>query len=74
VIFVVEWERLSIKNFCTAITTVTSRTALKGLPFKDVDKDKLLSTIKRHSVLFFVKILDFSSWVIIIIGICQTYI
>jgi len=39
---------------------VISRTALKGLPFKDVDKDKLLSIIKRYSALFFVEILGFS--------------
>ena len=39
---------------------VISRTALKGLPFKDVDKDKLLSIIRRYSRLFFVEILGFS--------------
>ena len=39
---------------------VISRTALPGLPFKDVDKDKLLSIIRRYSKLFFVEILGFS--------------
>ena len=39
---------------------VISRTALNGLPFKDVDKDKLLSIIRRYSKLFFVEILGFS--------------
>ena len=39
---------------------VVSRTALKGLPFKDVDKDKLLSIIRRYNRLFFVDILGFS--------------
>ena len=39
---------------------VISRTALTGLPFKDVDKDKLLSIIRRYSKLFFVEILGFS--------------
>ena len=32
-----------------------SRTALPGLPFKDVDKDKLLSMIRRYSKLYFSK-------------------
>ena len=39
---------------------VISRTALPGLPFKDVDKDKLLSIIRRYSRLFFLEILEFS--------------
>ena len=39
---------------------VISRTALKGLPYKDVDKDMLLSIIKRFSALFFVEVLGFS--------------
>lgn len=39
---------------------VISRTALQGLPFKDTDKDKLLSIIKRYSGLFFTEILGFS--------------
>ena len=39
---------------------VISRTALPGLPFKDVDKDKLLSIIRRYSKLYFVEILGFS--------------
>ena len=39
---------------------VISRTALPGLPFKDVDKDKLLSIIRRYSRLFFAEVLGFS--------------
>jgi len=39
---------------------VISRTTLPGLPFKDADKDMLLSIIKKYSALFFVEILGFS--------------
>ena len=52
-------RRMIIKNE-PGVYHVISRTALPGLPFKDVDKDKLLAIIRRYSKLFFVEILGFS--------------
>ena len=52
-------RRMIIQNE-PGVYHVISRTALPGLPFKDVDKDKLLSIIRRYSKLFFVEILGFS--------------
>ncbi|MCF8037857.1 MAG: hypothetical protein K9K79_00935 [Desulfohalobiaceae bacterium] len=39
---------------------VVSRTALQGLPIRDVDKDYLLSLIKRLSILYCVDVLGFA--------------
>lgn len=39
---------------------IITRTALSGLPFKDVEKDMILKLIKRYSQLFFVEVLGFS--------------
>ena len=42
-----------------AIYHVMSRTALDGLPLKDVEKDFMLALIKRFSALYFTEILGF---------------
>ena len=52
-------RRMIIRNE-PGVYHVISRTALSGLPFKDVDKDKLLSIIRGYSKLFFVEVLGFS--------------
>jgi REP element-mobilizing transposase RayT len=43
-----------------AVYHVISRTALDGLPFKDVDKEYLLELIKKWSRIFFVDVLGFA--------------
>ena len=52
-------RRMVIKGE-SGVYHVVSRTALSGLPFKDTDKDKLLSIINRYSRLFFTEVLGFS--------------
>ena len=43
-----------------AVYHVISRTALDGLPFKDVDREYLLELIKKWSRIFFVDVLGFA--------------
>ncbi len=38
---------------------IISRTALDGLPFRDIEKDKMVEIIRRFSRLYFVEILGF---------------
>lgn len=38
---------------------VISRTALDGLPFKDVEKDELVRVIRRFSMVYAVEVLGF---------------
>ncbi len=53
-------RRMVIQGGVPGVYHVISRTALPGLPFKAVEKDMLLSIIKRYSQLFFIEILGFS--------------
>ena len=43
-----------------AVYHVISRTALDGLPFKDVEKDDLVRVIKRYSRVYAVDVLGFA--------------